>query len=86
MPWCLLYVSLPSFITISCQDRLIIPADCISNGAGDGCCSGYCAATKCRPKYERWPSCEEDLVVGEEDEDCCYDHKNKCVEGLCRRA
>ncbi|KAJ5755808.1 hypothetical protein N7533_005351 [Penicillium manginii] len=52
-------------------------------GSGMGCCSGYCAATRCRPTDEKWPSCNEDDGPCLADENCCYG--NKCVEGLCKR-
>ncbi|KAL4804130.1 hypothetical protein BDV18DRAFT_143861 [Aspergillus unguis] len=57
--------------------------DCISGGTGPLCCSGYCAATKCRSTDEDWPGCSEDMGPCIADENCCYG--NKCVEGLCVR-
>ncbi|PLB34228.1 uncharacterized protein BDW47DRAFT_112576 [Aspergillus candidus] len=58
-------------------------ADCVSGGGGQGCCSTYCAATKCRPTDPEWPGCREDNGPCLADENCCYD--NKCIEGLCTR-
>ncbi|KAL4875261.1 hypothetical protein BJY04DRAFT_224231 [Aspergillus karnatakaensis] len=52
-------------------------------GTGQTCCSGYCAATRCRPTDDDWPSCSEDLGACLADENCCYG--NKCVEGVCVR-
>ncbi|KAL2826026.1 hypothetical protein BJY01DRAFT_256114 [Aspergillus pseudoustus] len=52
-------------------------------GSGPGCCSGYCAATRCRPTDDDWPSCSEDSGPCLADENCCYN--NICVEGLCVR-
>ncbi|KAL2832625.1 hypothetical protein BDW59DRAFT_139495 [Aspergillus cavernicola] len=52
-------------------------------GSGLSCCSGYCAATKCRSTDDDWPSCSEDLGPCVVDENCCYG--NVCVEGLCVR-
>ncbi|KAJ5221275.1 uncharacterized protein N7469_010162 [Penicillium citrinum] len=47
------------------------------------CCSGYCAATKCRPTDDNWPGCNEDNGPCLADENCCYG--NQCVEGLCKK-
>ncbi|EDP50727.1 hypothetical protein V8F44DRAFT_610619 [Aspergillus fumigatus] len=55
-----------------------------SFGTGLTCCSGYCAATKCRPTSPKWPGCAEDFQLCESDADCCYSG-NKCLEGICRR-
>ncbi|KAI9930768.1 hypothetical protein ASPWEDRAFT_171393 [Aspergillus wentii DTO 134E9] len=57
--------------------------DCVSGGGGEICCSGYCAATKCRPTDPEWPGCAEDLEICSADGDCCYG--NKCIGGVCRR-
>ncbi|CBF83178.1 uncharacterized protein ANIA_11378 [Aspergillus nidulans FGSC A4] len=56
--------------------------DCTS-GTSPICCSGYCAASKCRSTDSDWPNCSEDLGPCIADENCCYG--NKCVEGLCVR-
>ena len=71
------------FFLFFSQSWLNPPEDCESGGSGMQCCSGYCAATKCRPTDPKWPNCKEDLGVCESDSECCYN--NKCVEGLCRR-
>ncbi|KAL5337197.1 hypothetical protein BJX70DRAFT_399841 [Aspergillus crustosus] len=52
-------------------------------GTGQGCCSGYCAATRCRSTDDDWPNCSEDLGACLADENCCYG--NKCVKGICVR-
>ncbi|KAL4914369.1 hypothetical protein BDW62DRAFT_190436 [Aspergillus aurantiobrunneus] len=54
-----------------------------TSGSSPICCSGYCAATKCRSTDDDWPYCSEDLEPCIADENCCYG--NKCVEGLCVR-
>jgi hypothetical protein len=48
------------------------------------CCSGYCAANKCRSTDEHWPSCNEDNGPCVVDGNCCYG--NKCTGGICRRS
>ncbi|KAB8231316.1 uncharacterized protein BDW43DRAFT_282770, partial [Aspergillus alliaceus] len=58
-------------------------SSCEYGGTTPFCCSGYCAATKCRSTDPKWPNCSEDLGVCLADENCCYG--NKCVEGLCQR-
>ncbi|KAJ5155184.1 hypothetical protein N7492_007987 [Penicillium capsulatum] len=58
-------------------------ANCVSGGIVGNCCSGYCAATKCRSTDDKWPSCREDNGPCLADENCCYG--NKCVKGLCAR-
>ncbi|PKX92416.1 uncharacterized protein P174DRAFT_460971 [Aspergillus novofumigatus IBT 16806] len=55
-----------------------------SFGTGLTCCSGYCAATKCRPTNPKWPGCAEDFQLCGGDADCCYSG-SKCLEGICRR-
>ncbi|KAJ5583548.1 hypothetical protein N7535_002168, partial [Penicillium sp. DV-2018c] len=47
------------------------------------CCSGYCAASKCRSTDEKWPACSEDSGPCVVDEHCCYG--NVCSGGICRR-
>ncbi|CDM35416.1 hypothetical protein DTO013E5_7915 [Penicillium roqueforti] len=47
------------------------------------CCSGYCAANKCRSTDDRWPSCSEDNGPCVVDEHCCYG--NICTNGICSR-
>ncbi|KKK12682.1 hypothetical protein ARAM_003366, partial [Aspergillus rambellii] len=54
-----------------------------SFGGGMTCCSGYCAATRCRSTDTDWPSCSEDMGACIADENCCYG--NQCVDGLCIR-
>ncbi|RDH18651.1 hypothetical protein M747DRAFT_70373 [Aspergillus niger ATCC 13496] len=62
---------------------LTVYSDCISGGGGPICCSGYCAATKCRSTDSNWPECSEDGGVCRDDGDCCYG--NNCEDGLCVR-
>ncbi|KAJ5105316.1 hypothetical protein NUU61_002663 [Penicillium alfredii] len=62
---------------------LTTPENCESGGSGQSCCSGYCAATKCRSTDSDWPGCREDKGPCLVDENCCYG--NKCVDGLCTR-
>ncbi|QSS60751.1 alpha-crystallin domain-containing protein [Histoplasma capsulatum] len=56
---------------------------CTSGGGTEFCCSGYCAATKCRPTDPKWPNCQEDMGYCECDSECCYN--NKCVDNFCRK-
>ncbi|EAW10798.1 uncharacterized protein ACLA_052710 [Aspergillus clavatus NRRL 1] len=57
---------------------------CSSGGQVGNCCSGYCAATKCRSTSPKWPNCAEDFQLCDSDTDCCYS-TNKCIEGICLR-
>ncbi|KAF9892073.1 hypothetical protein FE257_002479 [Aspergillus nanangensis] len=56
-------------------------------GTGLSCCSGYCAATKCRSTDPKWPNCQEDMGLCLQDSDCCYGNSygNKCIQGICQR-
>ncbi|KAL5363314.1 hypothetical protein BJX96DRAFT_155539 [Aspergillus floccosus] len=56
---------------------------CSWNGQVGNCCSGYCAASKCRSTDSRWPNCQEDNGLCLIDDNCCYG--NKCVNGICTR-
>ncbi|KAJ5669446.1 hypothetical protein N7462_010516 [Penicillium macrosclerotiorum] len=59
-------------------------SDCVlpDNTLGN-CCSGYCAANKCRPTDPNWPNCQEGNGPCLSDANCCYG--NQCVNGLCTR-
>ena len=83
LPGRLWYAWLTTTLTHVMQTNTAAPADCVSGGGGQSCCSTYCAATKCRPTDPEWPGCREDNGPCLADENCCYN--NKCVEGLCTR-
>ncbi|KAJ5216257.1 uncharacterized protein N7498_002664 [Penicillium cinerascens] len=58
--------------------------DCSSGGQTIGnCCSGYCAATKCRSTDDKWPDCKENGLPCLGNDNCCYG--NRCIEGRCAK-
>lgn len=82
-PTCLGVYRKSKILKLLCMRRLTCVESC-SFGTGLTCCSGYCAATKCRPTNPKWPGCAEDFQLCGSDADCCYSG-SKCLEGICRR-
>ncbi|EPS28988.1 hypothetical protein PDE_03934 [Penicillium oxalicum 114-2] len=70
----------PAPTCLNVYAECILPGNIIGN-----CCSGYCAAHKCRSTDQKWPFCQEDNGPCLTDENCCYSWKNKCVRGICTR-
>lgn len=68
---------------IAIDSMLTVIDTCSWNGQVGNCCSGYCAASKCRSTDSRWPNCQEDNGLCLIDDNCCYG--NKCVNGICTR-
>lgn len=83
-PTCLGVYGKLMFFWVMGNVPLMQAANCESGGGNLGiCCSGYCAATKCRPTDEKWPRCNEDNGPCLADENCCYKHQ--CVKGICTK-
>ncbi|KAF3389562.1 hypothetical protein F1880_003455 [Penicillium rolfsii] len=70
----------PTATCLGVYSNCYLPDNTIGN-----CCSGYCAASKCRSTDQKWPYCQEDNGPCFTDENCCYSYRNKCVNGICTR-